>query len=126
MTYKSRSVFDFLEWVFESILLPHPHLFAFLRHLMLHKQLFRIILEEYPDPSWIPQLADHAQVFAATHQRVRLATFGGGGNALGTEVGLLTTGNGHQSNSVNFSCISPQNQICKLLTSLELLMHTLS
>lgn len=60
---------------------------------MLHEHLFPKILEEFADESWVPKLASHAQVFAATHQSVRLATFGGSGNRFGAPVILLATGN---------------------------------
>lgn len=67
---------------------------------MLDKYLSCVILEEFSDEKWIPQLAGHPQVFAATHHRVRLAAFGGSGDGFGAEVGLLATGNGNQSDNV--------------------------
>lgn len=79
---------------------------------MLHKHVFCVFLEEFPDVSWIPQLAGHTQVFTAAHQRVRLAAFGGGGNGFRAEVSLLATGDGHKSNDVNHQlAVTPHNQI---------------
>lgn len=58
-------VLYFLEWISDRIILPQEYLLPLLRRLVLDKHLLRILLQELPDESWIPQLACYSEVFAA-------------------------------------------------------------
>lgn len=64
---------------------------------MLHPYLLRIRSNEGADEAGIPQLAGDAEVFAAAHQGVGFAAFGGGGDAVRGEVVHFAAGDGDES-----------------------------
>ena len=89
--------FGLLERIPNRIILADPNFLLLLRHLVLHPRLPRVLLDEFPDEAWVPELAGHAEVFAAAHQRVGFAALGGGGDAFGGEVVLFAAGDGDES-----------------------------
>lgn len=68
-----------------------------LRRQMLREHLHAILRLELPDEPRVPQLAGHAEVLAAAHERVRFAGFGRGGDAGGVEVFLFAAGDGDEA-----------------------------
>lgn len=65
---------------------------------MLDKHLAGVLGLEFPNPARIPQLAGDAQILTAPDEGVGLAPFRGRGDAVGTEVILLTTGDRNKPN----------------------------
>ena len=82
-----------LEWVFDLIILPEPDLLLLLRNHMLRPNLLGFLFHECSYESWIPQLAGHAEIFAAAHQCIRFAAFSGSWYAFGGEIILFAACN---------------------------------
>lgn len=64
---------------------------------MFHKGLFPHFRHEFLDEAGIPELGGDAEVFAAAHEGVGFAAFGGGGDAVWVEVLLFAAGYGDES-----------------------------
>lgn len=64
---------------------------------MLHHHLAHVGLHESTNEPGIPELGGDSQVFAAAHERVRLAALGRGGDAVGVEVLLFAAGEGDEA-----------------------------
>lgn len=96
---------------------------------VLHHHLAHVSLHEATDESGIPELGGNSQVFAAAHERVGLAALGRGGDTVGVEVLLFTTGEGDEAGVNRLACGScvdimnsayrpPQTRPYSLVTSL--------
>lgn len=91
------SSFGLLPRISNFIILPIPKLLPLLRHNIFDPHLLRFFFHELSDISWVPKLGRDTQVFAAAHQRVGFAAFGGGWDAGGIEVLLFTSGDTDES-----------------------------
>lgn len=86
-----------LERIFDLIIFPHPDFPPLLGLLVLHPDLLCMLCNELPDETWVPQFAGNTEVFAASHECIRLAAFYGSWDAFGRKVILFATGNGYES-----------------------------
>ena len=64
---------------------------------MLDHHLPRLLLQIPLNKPRIPEFGRDAEVFAAPHQGVGFAAFGGGGDAVGVEVLLFAAGDGDEA-----------------------------
>ena len=92
----SRSIPHLFEGVFERIILSQVHLLPLLGRLVLRKDFLDVLCHEFPNESWIPQLACHTKILAAASKSCRLASFDCCRNTLGREVVLFATGDGYE------------------------------
>ena len=88
-----RTEFRFLEWVSGLVVFPEPYLLLLLGRHMLHPDLLRLVLHKCSDVSRVPELTGNTKIFAAPHQGIGFAAFGGGGNAFGGEIVLFASCN---------------------------------
>lgn len=86
-----------LERVFQLVVLAHVVLSPPLGSDVLHHHLAHVSFHEAANESGIPELGGDSQVFAAAHERVGLAAFGCGGDAVGIEILLFATGEGDEA-----------------------------
>jgi len=63
---------------------------------MFRKHLHAILLFEFADESWIPQLTGDPKILATTHKRVAFTGLGCCRNSSGVEVLLLTAGDANK------------------------------
>jgi hypothetical protein len=82
---------NLLEGVFQLVILSHKVLSPLLCHDMLDNHLLGHLFHVFSDESRIPEFRSNAQIFAAAHKGIGLATFGCGGDAIGVKVLLLST-----------------------------------
>lgn len=64
---------------------------------VLHHHLANVGLHEAADEPGVPELGGDSQIFAAAHERIGLAAFGRGGNAVWVKVLLLAAGEGDEA-----------------------------
>lgn len=93
----STSSFHLFERIPDLVVLSRPHLLPLLRDHVFRPDLPRVLSHEFSDEARIPEFAGNAEIFAAAHQRVGLAPFGGGWDPVGAEVVLLATGYGNEA-----------------------------
>jgi hypothetical protein len=93
-------IFSLLEWIPHLIILPQPYLLLLLSQHMLHPHLLRLILHEPPNKARIPQLARHAQILTAAHQRIRFAPLSSSRNTLRGEIVLLAPRDRHKPTAI--------------------------
>lgn len=76
----------------------HPNLSLLFGGDVLDPGLLGVLLLEVTDVPWVPQLGRDAQILAAAHERVTLASFAGGGDAVVVAKELtLAAGLGYES-----------------------------
>ena len=102
-----------LEWIFQLVVLAHVVLSPPLGCDVLHHHLAHVGLHESANEPGIPELGGDSQIFAAAHERIRLAALGRGGDAVGVEVLLFATGEGDEAkvngSAGEWNCRCPKN-----------------
>jgi hypothetical protein len=110
----SRRVTHLLVRIPHLIVLAHKVLPSPLSGDVLDEKLADMSLHEAADEARVPELRGDSEVFAAAHQGVGFAAFGGGRDAVGVEVLLLAAGEGDEA-GIRVLVVLLYSRVCRVI-----------